>query len=157
MDEVTGHWRDGVICELKTGPHRIKYDGATHISSTIEMADFDNEYDVAVIDEIQMINNRKRGNHWTNAVLGLQAKEIHLCGEEKALGIICHFLEKTQEPLIVHEYERLSKLTVENKPLTSLEDIKEGDCLISFSKKKILNLKHDLNEHLNNSGDENNS
>lgn len=47
------------------------YFNATHMSSTIEMTDFAKVYDVAVIDEIQMIADRDRGNHWTNAILGL--------------------------------------------------------------------------------------
>lgn len=48
------------------------------------MMDLENEYDVAVIDEIQMINDPQRGHNWTNAVLGLKANEVHLCGDERA-------------------------------------------------------------------------
>jgi ATP-dependent RNA helicase SUPV3L1/SUV3 len=66
------------------------------------MADYEKEFEVACIDEIQLINDPKRGNHWTNAVLGLKAKEIHLCGDERALDIISFLLEKTGDELIVH-------------------------------------------------------
>ena len=38
--------------------------------------------DLCVIDEIQMIADPLRGSVWTNAVLGVLAHEIHLCGEE---------------------------------------------------------------------------
>jgi ATP-dependent RNA helicase SUPV3L1/SUV3 len=41
------------------------------------------ELEVAVIDEIQMIGNIERGWAWTQALLGLRAKEVHLCGEER--------------------------------------------------------------------------
>lgn len=58
------------------------------MSCTIEMADINNEYDVAVIDEIQMIEDPERGYAWTNALLGLKAKEIHIVGEERALSLI---------------------------------------------------------------------
>jgi ATP-dependent RNA helicase SUPV3L1/SUV3 len=46
------------------------------------------ELEVAVIDEIQMIGNIERGWAWTQALLGLRAKEVHLCGEERALPLI---------------------------------------------------------------------
>lgn len=52
------------------------------------MADFQNTFDVAVIDEIQQIEDRERGSAWTDCILGLKAKEIHLCGEERALKLI---------------------------------------------------------------------
>lgn len=48
----------------------------------------DEEYEVAVIDEIQMIGDRERGSAWTKALLALKAKRIHLCGDERALGIV---------------------------------------------------------------------
>jgi ATP-dependent RNA helicase SUPV3L1/SUV3 len=70
---------------------------ASHLSCTIEMADFSTVYDVAVIDEIQMIEDSERGYAWTNAILGLQAKEIHLCGDERALKLITNIVEATQD------------------------------------------------------------
>lgn len=45
------------------------------------MTNFKNEYDIAVIDEIQMIADEQRGSAWTNALLGLKAKVIHICGD----------------------------------------------------------------------------
>jgi ATP-dependent RNA helicase SUPV3L1/SUV3 len=74
------------------------------------MTDFDEEYECAVIDEIQMINDPYRGYNWTNAVLGLQAKEIHLCGHEAALKIVSSLLSKTGDELVVHKYGRFSSL-----------------------------------------------
>lgn len=35
-----------------------------------------------------MIGDPERGSAWTQAVLGLKAKTIHLCGDERALGLI---------------------------------------------------------------------
>lgn len=45
------------------------------------------EYDVAVIDEIQMIADPARGHAWTRALLGLRAREIHVCGGLEALDV----------------------------------------------------------------------
>jgi ATP-dependent RNA helicase SUPV3L1/SUV3 len=52
------------------------------------MTDLSKRYEVAVIDEIQMIANESRGHAWTNALLGLQADEIHLCGDPRAQQLI---------------------------------------------------------------------
>ena len=49
---------------------------ATHVSCTIEMTSTTREWDVAVIDEIQMIGNPQRGQAWTRALLGLRAREV---------------------------------------------------------------------------------
>ena len=68
---------------------------ANHDSCTIEKADLTKEYDVAVIDEIQMIKDEDRGFAWTNALLGLKAKDIHICGDERALQLITKLLEPT--------------------------------------------------------------
>ena len=38
---------------------------ASHVSCTIEMASTTNEYEVAVIDEIQMLADEQRGPSWT--------------------------------------------------------------------------------------------
>jgi ATP-dependent RNA helicase SUPV3L1/SUV3 len=59
------------------------------------MADMQNSYDVAVIDEIQLIEDPDRGYAWTNALLGLKAKEIHLCGDQRALKLVAKLIEQT--------------------------------------------------------------
>lgn len=64
QDPETGIWRDGLICNLKTGPMRKIYKNATHLCAVIEMASYEEEYDVAVIDEIQMLEDKERGFNW---------------------------------------------------------------------------------------------
>lgn len=54
---------------------------AAHVACTVEMLPTQELYDVAVIDEIQMIGDEDRGWAWTRAFLGCQAKEVHLCGD----------------------------------------------------------------------------
>ncbi len=53
--------REGVPCNLVTGEEELLTENARHVSSTVEKLDLDREYDVAVIDEIQMIGNSQRG------------------------------------------------------------------------------------------------
>ena len=62
-----------------------------------------------------MIEDSFRGHNWTNAVLGLKAKEIHLCGSEAALKVICHLLKQTGDSLVVHKYGRFSTLSPEKE------------------------------------------
>ena len=42
-----------------------------------------------------MIEDSERGYAWTNAILGLQAKEIHVCGDERAFKLINIISEET--------------------------------------------------------------
>jgi hypothetical protein len=65
---------DAVYTNLYTGQERRDVAFSTHSSATVEMASFDKEYDVVVIDEIQMIADKTRGAAWTKALLGLRAK-----------------------------------------------------------------------------------
>ena len=117
-----------------TGPEQELFFNATHCSCTIEMADFNQKYDVAVIDEIQMIADDRRGYAWTNALLGLQAEEIHLCGDPRAYLLIKELVEVTGDKLICKEYRRLSQLKVEDNNIKSLEDLRAGDCIVAFSR-----------------------
>lgn len=79
---------NGIPCSLITGQEKQIVFDSHHLSCTIEMADLNTIYDVAIIDEIQLIEDPDRGFAWTNALLGLQAKEIHLCGDERALKLV---------------------------------------------------------------------
>ncbi|KAF0425130.1 P-loop containing nucleoside triphosphate hydrolase protein [Gigaspora margarita] len=54
------------------------------------------QVDVAVIDEIQMISDQQRGWVWIQALLGLQAKEIHICGEPSAVPLVKSICQKTR-------------------------------------------------------------
>ncbi|KAK8771732.1 hypothetical protein V5799_025023 [Amblyomma americanum] len=101
------------------------------------MATVHTPYDVAVIDEIQMMRDPQRGWAWTRALLGLAAKEIHLCGEAAAVGLVRTLLTSLGEELEVRKYKRLTQLVVENRALESLEKIQPGDCVVCFSKSDI--------------------
>lgn len=54
----------GAPTNLRTGQEIRDVPNATHISSTIEMVDLNKRYGVVVIDEIQMIADKGRGNNW---------------------------------------------------------------------------------------------
>ena len=100
----------GVYCDLVTGQEQTRIPFSTHTSCTVEVVPVDVPYDVAIIDEIQMINDESRGYAWTRALLGLNAREIHLAGGLEAADIVRTMTEKTGDSFELRKYERLSKL-----------------------------------------------
>ncbi|KAJ2763896.1 RNA helicase, partial [Coemansia nantahalensis] len=111
------------------------------VSCTIEMAP-NQPYNVAVIDEIQMIADRERGWAWTNALLGLRAREIHLCGEPSAVPLVKRMCAAMDEEVEVREYSRLGSLQVCDKSLEGdWSNIQKGDCVVTFSRLAIYQTK----------------
>lgn len=130
---------EGVLCNLQTGEEEIQKDGATHLSCTIEKLNLKEEYQIAIIDEIQMISDLERGSAWTRALLGVRAKEVHICGAINALEIILKILDDLREPYEIIKYNRRIPLIVEDKEFSS-NQVEKGDALVVFSKKKVLEL-----------------
>lgn len=126
----------GKQCALITGEER-KYpnpENTTMVSCTVEMAPINAPLEVAVIDEIQMINSPDRGWAWTQAFLGIQAKEMHLCGEERTVPLIRELTAIMGDKLEIHRYQRLSPLKMMDKSLEGdLSKLQKGDCIVSFS------------------------
>jgi ATP-dependent RNA helicase SUPV3L1/SUV3 len=134
-------------CSLITGDEMRHVDAATLYSCTVEMLSLDKRYDVVVIDEIQMIADSQRGPAWTAAVLGTAAEELHLCGEERAVPIIEALAKITGDELIINRYQRLSPLEIAPRSLErDLTRIQKGDCIVTFSRTNIFNLKKDIEE-----------
>lgn len=134
-------------CSLLTGDELRNVEGATLYSCTVEMLSLDKRYDVVVIDEIQMIADSQRGSAWTAAVLGTAAEELHLCGEERAVPIVQALAEITGDELVINRYQRLSPLEVAPRSLEcDLTRIQKGDCVVTFSRSNIFNLKRNIEE-----------
>ncbi|RHY88485.1 hypothetical protein DYB35_008596, partial [Aphanomyces astaci] len=76
---------DGVYCSLITGEEKREIPSATHVACTVEMCNSSAVYDVAVLDEIQLMGDSERG--WA-ALSCLQAKEIHVCGSMEAVDLV---------------------------------------------------------------------
>ena len=132
-------------CDLVTGDERAAHDGAEMQSCTVEMVPLNADVDVAVIDEIQMIGHRERGWAWTQALLGLKAKEIHLCGEARSVPLIRELVASIGDEIEVHTYERLSPLKTMSTSLNGrLSDLRKGDCLVVFTRLKIHAMKAEI-------------
>ncbi|THG95782.1 hypothetical protein EW026_g5938 [Hermanssonia centrifuga] len=138
------------VCNLITGEEqKILDEYAGLFSCTVEMVGTSaRRFDVAVVDEIQLISDPERGGSWTTAVLGICTKELHLCGEERAVPLIQALLKDTGDELIVNRYERLTPLEVAEKSMDGdFSKVEKGDCLVTFSRMNIFRLKARIEKH----------
>lgn len=136
----------GVECNLLTGEEKRQVSPtATLTSSTIEMVNVHKPLEVAVIDEIQMIADPERGWAWTQALLGLPAKEIHLCGEASAVPLVKEICEDLGDEVQVNEYKRLTPVNVVQYTLNNdWTKIRKGDCVVTFSRREIFDIKEKI-------------
>ena len=133
---------EGIVCDLMTGEEEIIKENSTHVSCTIEKVNLKQSYDIAVIDEIQMISDTQRGIAWSRAVLGLRCNEIHICGAMNAKELLIKILDDCEDEYEIKEYHRNIPLIVECKNF-SYNDVQEGDAIVVFSKKRVLEIAQD--------------
>ncbi|PIO27157.1 hypothetical protein AB205_0121190, partial [Aquarana catesbeiana] len=138
----------GVSCDLITGEELIHVDPegrpGSHASCTIEMCSVNTPYEVAVIDEIQMIRDPGRGWAWTRALLGLCAQEIHICGEAAAIKLVTELMYTTGEEVEVRNYDRLTPIKILDHSLGSLDNLRPGDCIVCFNKNDIYSVSRQI-------------
>nr|WP_207748159.1 helicase-related protein [Clostridium butyricum] len=136
---------EGVKCDLLTGEEEIVNADSTHVSCTIERVNLKEHYDIAVIDEIQMISDPFRGMAWSKSVLGLQCDEIHVCGALNAKNLLIDMIEDCKDEYEIKEYKRAIPLVVEDTNF-SYNHVKDGDALVVFSKKRVLEIAQEYSE-----------
>jgi ATP-dependent RNA helicase SUPV3L1/SUV3 len=132
--------QQGIESSLITGEEQIIDDDATHISSTIEMINFEVDVDVCVIDEVQMLDDRDRGWAWANAIIGVPAKEVIMTGSANSKDVVIALAKYLNEDLEIVEFQRKNPLTLQDVP-TDVKDITQGTAIIAFSRKEVLRLK----------------
>lgn len=138
----------GVPCHLITGEERIYMDGAQHTASTIEMMHSTKAVDVAVIDEIQMLQDPDRGQAWTAALVGVPAKQVFICGSNAVTGLCTKALDALSEPYTITYLERKTPLIFQEKSLCGnryhkaklKHQLQKGDAVVTFSRKDVLTL-----------------
>lgn len=132
---------EGIKCNLLTGEEEIIVAGASHTCCTIEKLNLSDYYDVAIIDEAQLIDDDERGDAWTRALLGIKCREIHVCGALNVKNILIDIIEDCGDTYELKEYKRKIPLKIDYTTF-SYNDTSEGDALVAFSKKKVLNLAY---------------
>lgn len=142
---------DGIYCNLYTGQERREIPFATHGAATIEMATTKEDYDVIVIDEIQMIADWERGFAWTRALLGSRCKEIHVCGGMEAAKIVRRIAKACGDEFEIRTYKRFSELNIaptslasQPNQLNTYKHVQAGDCVVAFSRSDIFAIKREI-------------
>ncbi|MDF1875255.1 helicase [Sulfurimonas sp. SAG-AH-194-I05] len=143
LEGYEGLKEQGIDASLITGEEQIVNEEATHISSTIEMLNFDVDVDVCVIDEVQMIDDRDRGWAWANAIIGTPAKEIIMTGSSNVKDAIIALAEYLGEELEIREFERKNPLRL-LETVTEIADVHAGTAIVAFSRKDVLRLKQNF-------------
>ena len=134
----------GVPVSLITGEERKLHPHATHFASTVEMLDPHRPLDLAVIDEVQMLEDAERGGAWTAAVCGVPAQTVYLIGSPAAEPALHALAARLGVPLSVEHLERKAPLEVEPRALGGLNALRPGDALIAFSRRDVLFLAQQL-------------
>ena len=135
----------GVDCALTTGEEEDVREGDTHVAATAEKLSLDREYEVAVIDECQMIADRERGYAWTRAILGVLAPEVHLCAAPEAEGLLIQLIESCGDSYEILRHHRSTPLVCMTHPV-DYRRVQPGDALITFSKIGVLSVAEDLRQ-----------
>ncbi len=138
--------RDGYPCSLLTGEERYDVPGAAFTASTIEMLNLQKEYPCAVIDEAQMLADRDRGGSWTAAVLGVCAKEVHVCAAPPAEKLLVRMIGECGDDCEIVRHERMTPLLCETSRYHMEQDTRKGDALIVFSRNNVHAVAAELHE-----------
>ena len=138
----------GTPCNLVTGEERVLIPGARHTASTVEMMHPTREVAVAVIDEIQMLQDESRGYAWTAALVGVPAKDVYVCGSEAVTAPCVRAVEAMNETYDIVRLQRLTPLILETGALSGerysrwklKKHLQKGDAVIAFTRKDVLTL-----------------
>lgn len=130
----------GINCSLTTGEEKDIRDGAKHLSCTVEKMDMSRHFDVCVIDEAQMVADSDRGWAWTEAILGVNADVVHVCMSPNAIYIVKMLIKMCGDTYTDIRHKRNSRLIVEDHDFIFPDDIRDGDALVAFSRRKVLML-----------------
>ncbi len=128
----------GIPCSMITGEETIRTPGSFVQASTVEILDIREVYDIAVIDEAQMMADENRGSYWTRAILGIRAEEIHVCCSGTAEGLLVRMIQRCGDTYDIVRHERNTKLEFIPERYDMNQDVEPGDALIAFSKKNVL-------------------
>ena len=138
----------GVPCNLITGEERVMMENAQHTASTIEMMNPSKAVDVAVIDEIQMLQDPDRGAAWTAALVGAPANSVFICGSNAVTRPCIATIESLNETYDITQLARKTPLVIASESMCGKKysrqkirpKLQKGDAVIAFSRKDVLTL-----------------
>ena len=93
---------------------------------------------------VQLISQSFRGWAWTRALLGVPAREIHVCGDQSAIEVVRSLCKVAGMPEPeVRRFERLTRLDVDEEGLlhNDYANVQPGDAVIGFSVLELFKIK----------------
>ncbi len=133
----------GVPCSLLTGEESVPAAQARVVSSTIEMVNTRSEIDVAVIDEAQMLFDDSRGWAWTQAIVGVPARELIIIASAYAAPAIERLLALCGERAEVRVFPRKQQVQLMPAPVP-MTHLLAGDAVVAFSRRDVLMLRDQI-------------
>ena len=133
----------GVPCSLLTGEENVPAANARVVSSTIEMVNTRDVVDVAVIDEAQMIFDDSRGWAWTQAIVGVPARELIIIASSYAAPAIERLLLLCGEKPERRVFERKQQVQLMPAPVP-MTHLQAGDAVVAFSRRDVLMLRDQI-------------
>ena len=94
----------------------------------------------------QLIADTQRGWAWTRALLGVAAREVHVCGDPSCVALLQKICDVTGMRLDVRHYERLTSLAIDKQGLErgDYKNVQPGDCVIAFSRRDLYAIKAEI-------------
>ena len=150
---------ENIPCSLSTGEEEIIVEKSRIKSCTIEMLNENEHYDLIIVDEYQMYIDPQRGGAWYKTFINADCVHFILIGAENALFGLVYLMNKLSgnnpvqskskftnvfnknilpfEPVFkIHYFKRICPISYHSA--IELKDFQSGDCLVTFSKNKVL-------------------
>ena len=99
--------------------------------------------DVAIIGECQCLEDTERGGAWVRALLGVNAATVYCAEDGSATHLIQELARQCGDEVEIRDHTRLSPLRV-SEPVSSVKEIRPGDCVIGFSRQQLFKLKEEI-------------
>lgn len=93
-----------------------------------------------------MLAHGSRGWAWTRALLGVPAREVHVCGDHSCTELVKSLCSLTGKEFQLETYERLTPLSVDPAGLkgSGYKGLRPGDCVIAFSRRELYQIKAEI-------------
>lgn len=140
--------QENIPCSLLTGEEKDIQPNSQITASTVEVFNESSELDTVFLDEGQLAFSDNRSPGYLKVICSAQCKHLVIACAPTALLQMKWFLKEILEvPFEIKYLERLCPLAP-IKEVVQYSDIKEGDLVVAFSRRRI----HELAEELSGQG-----
>ena len=138
---------DGVPCSMITGEEQEVREYSRLDAMTVEIFDTDKEYDTVFLDEGQLAFSKERSSGYLRVLCGANCKHLVIACAPGALKQLEWYLKDILG--VSYEIQHLERLTPLRalKKAISIDDIRDGDLVVAFSRKSIHKMADTLSKN----------